>query len=213
MDSSLAELVDVASLSLAAERPNHEIAAWLADRGRIGVELAELLGRRNGFYAFESALHVFGLGAAESPDLERWNAGECWRDAYAGSAEGYLFFAEDVFGFQYAVSADGERVVLFDPETAGVERVADSLGAWAAEVLAEADYRTGHPLARAWQERFGALPPGSRLLPKMPFVAGGKYEVDNLYLLDAVEGMRVRGSIAVQIRDLPEGTPIRFEIT
>jgi hypothetical protein len=30
--------------------------------GRVFAELAELLATRNGFYAFESALHVFGSG-------------------------------------------------------------------------------------------------------------------------------------------------------
>ncbi|MGD9644213.1 MAG: hypothetical protein AB7U73_00785 [Pirellulales bacterium] len=41
---------------------------------------------------------------------------------------------------------------------------------------------------------------------------GGDYVLENLYALDDVKGMRFRASIANQIRDLPDGTKIRFRI-
>jgi hypothetical protein len=41
-------------------------------------------------------------------------------------------------------------------------------------------------------------------------VTGGAFEIDNLCSADAVEGMRARGSLAVQIRDLPDGAKIRY---
>lgn len=60
--------------------------------------------------------------------------------------------------------------------------------------------------------RHGVLVEGQRLVPKLPFVAGGEFEVDNLYAADAVEGMRARGNLAVQIRDLPDGAQISYRI-
>jgi hypothetical protein len=47
-----------------------------------------------------------------------------------------------------------------------------------------------------------------RLLPKTPFVCGGKYQLDNLYSVEEVKGMQFRASIANQIRDLPDGSDV-----
>jgi hypothetical protein len=47
-----------------------------------------------------------------------------------------------------------------------------------------------------------------RLLPKLPFVLGGEYNLDNLYLANSVEGMRFRGSIARQIQNIPDGNKV-----
>jgi hypothetical protein len=41
---------------------------------------------------------------------------------------------------------------------------------------------------------------------------GGKFSVQNLYALASVKAMRMRGSIAIQIKDLPDGGKIRFKI-
>jgi hypothetical protein len=71
--------------------------------------LNELLQSRNGFYAFESALHV--LPRLERPDpatmdFGRWNDGALWRGEYGGLADGLTFFAEDLFGGQFALRGD-----------------------------------------------------------------------------------------------------------
>src|SRR5258708_40118394 len=75
--------------------------------GRIGEELNGLLRRVNGFYAFESALHVFPSAlATRAVDLQTWNSRKLWRNAYGDYTEGYLFFAEDAFGGQFAVKSE-----------------------------------------------------------------------------------------------------------
>jgi hypothetical protein len=51
-----------------------------------------------------------------------------------------------------------------------------------------------------------------RLVPKVPFVLGGEIEPGNVYSLNAKEGMRVRGELAVQIRDLPDGARVHYRI-
>lgn len=72
---------------------------------------------------------------------------------------------------------------------------------------------TGYPLGHHWQTQHGALAPGHRLIPKQPFVLGGAFDTDNLYSLDAVEGMRFRGELARQITGLPDGTAIEIRVT
>jgi hypothetical protein len=51
------------------------------------------------------------------------------------------------------------------------------------------------------------------LVPKIPFVLGGEFGVDNVFALEATKGMRLRGELAVQIRDLPNGTKISYRFT
>lgn len=172
-------------------------------------QLLQLLRQRNGFYCFESALHVFPSGGGSS-SLEDWNSRSLWRHAYSELAEGYEFFAEDVFGNQFCLA--DEKVQLFDAETGAISVIASSLEHWACELLVDYDYLTGFPLAHQWQEANGPLIPGHRLLPKTPFVLGGKFELENLYSLDAVSGMCLRGELANQLRDLPEGTEVDFKV-
>lgn len=175
------------------------------------AELAELLRRKNGFYAFESALHVFPSHSTDAvTGLDVWNAPDCWRDAYDDLCEGCFFFAEDVFGGQFCIRDD--RICSFDPETGDVEPMADGLEGWAARVLEDYPVLTGYPLAHQWQVAHGPLEMGKRLVPKLPFVGGGDFTLENLYVLDAREAMRQRGELAVQIRDLPDGATIRFEV-
>jgi hypothetical protein len=63
-----------------------------------------------------------------------------------------------------------------------------------------------------WQAANGVLTVGERLVPKRPFTLGGEYNLANLVAMEAVKGMRFRGDLAVQIRDLPDGASITFKI-
>lgn len=172
---------------------------------RRAEQLGHLLDLQNGFYAFESALHVLsGAGLLD------WNREDLWRSAYEGMADGAVFFAEDVFGTQFCLRED--IVATFDPETGAFETMASSLEHWAQLILDDHAYWTGHPLAHDWQAAHGPLPVGSRLLPVTPFVLGGEYTLENLRAIVATEGMRYRASIAHQIRDLPDGAQIELRV-
>ncbi len=175
--------------------------------GRPLALIRPLLEIKNGFYAFENALHVFP--ATPGPDecsIPEWNADSLWREDYRGMANGILFFAEDVFGVQFGIKDDA--VCSFDPETGACESIASSVEGWASQVLEDHPVWTGQPLAHKWQGVHGPLAPGTRLLPKTPFVLGGEFSLGNCYALDAVKGMKYRASIAVQIRDVPDGAKV-----
>lgn len=180
--------------------------------GVANEELVELLRRSNGFFAFESALHVLPSepAAAGQMTVQLWNDPDLWCGGYGDMSEGLFFFAEDVFGGQFAFREG--RVVSFDPETGHVEDLASNLESWAELLLADYEMLTGYPVAHRWQERQSVLPAGKRLLPKRPFVLGGGFEIENLYALDAVNGMGLRAELAVQIKNLPQGASVRFNI-
>lgn len=208
--ASLDKLLSNASSSLSEQEPA------LTDQlrrlpGSLADDLLKMLRKRNGFYALESALHVFpSHSGRQEIGLDEWNEDALWRNEFKGMADGCLFFAEDLFGGQFCIKYG--RVYTFDPETGAVDYLADDIEGWAKVILNDYDVLTGYPLAHQWQERHGRLPAKKHLLPKIPFVAGGEFELDNLYLVDAVEGMKFRAGIANQIKDLPDGAHIKFNV-
>lgn len=169
------------------------------------AQLGQWLQAKNGFYAFESALHVFS-----TVELRYHNDPANWRSDYGALADGCFFFAEDLFGGPF-VYQNG-LIASFDPETAQTDPVARDLEGWAEAILKDYNFLTGYPLAHEWQKIHGALPMGKRLAPKMPFVTGGKFELSNLYLADHDELMRFRGMLAQKIHSLPDGAQIKFNI-
>lgn len=207
---NLTKLLELASPALGPDKPELELdleTRW----GALGAELQALLRAHNGFFAFESALLVRPSEAGSGVrSLTEWNAPNLWIDAYDDLASDLYFFAEDLFGGQFCLSDEG--VVAFDPETGETEVLGTSLEEFAGALLEEFDVLTGQPLAHEWQEDNGALPTEKRLLPKIPFVIEGEYVLDNLIAIDSVKGMRFRASIALQIRDLPEGTEIELAV-
>ena len=208
--SSLEKLISSASASLSEHTP--EIPDQLiALAGSLAVDLLRLLQQRNGFYALESALHVFPSHSSQQEiGLVDWNESTLWRNDYKGLADDCLFFAEDVFGGQFCIK--DSKVYTFDPETGALDYLADDIEGWAQAVVSDYEVLTGYPLAHQWQEQNGQLPAKKRLLPKLPFVAGGEFVLDNLYLADAVDGMRFRADIANQIKDLPDGAQIKLDV-
>jgi hypothetical protein len=172
----------------------------------IPTGVRELLSARNGFFAFTSALHVRPSGDVPG-DVVEWNRADGWRTAYREFADGLFFFAEDVFGNQFASDGDG-RVVAFDAETAELEPVASSVNHWAKVLLDDWRYLTGYPLAHAWQDANRPLKRGERLMPRTAFVIGGEYSVENLTAVVDHQAMKLRGQIATQIAHLPEGVEI-----
>ncbi|QDQ29422.1 SMI1/KNR4 family protein [Chitinimonas arctica] len=168
-----------------------------------------MLGRKNGLYAFESALHIFPAGFQNGVmDISTWNSAELWRSYYQDLADGHLFFAEDIFGFQFSIRNDG--IYSFNSESGAAEKIADSIEEWAALVLNDYEFQTGFPFAHEWQLANRPLLAHERLFPKYPFVLGGKYELGNLVSSNAVYGMQFRGYVADQIKDLPEGTRVEL---
>ena len=204
------KLVSIGGNSIVASPPIFG-ARTLTMAGKHFPELSSMLHGKNGFYAFEAALHVFSaVDVLGTMDIEEWNSETLWRRDYGDLVTNHLFFAEDIFGGQYCIH--GDKICFFDPETGETESVCDTLDLWAKSILEDYNYRTGFPLAHEWQSRHGALPSGSRLLPKVPFVCGGKFSVENLYLLDSVKGMRFRATLARQIKNLPNGAKIEFKL-
>lgn len=179
--------------------------------GSLINDLLNMLHQRNGFYAFERALHVFPSHSTQHEiGLDDWNNSALWINDYKGMADNCLFFAEDIFGSQFCIKDN--QIFIFDPETGELSYLADDIEGWAKEILSDYEVLTGYPLAHQWQQQNGQLPSKMRLLPKVPFVMGGEFVLENLHLVDAVSGMKFRADIAIQIKDLPDGDHVQINI-
>ena len=170
-------------------------------------ELAQTLYRKNGFFAFEAALRVFPTKTTEmSYGVFEWNSDILWKSYYGDLTDGCFFFGEDAFGGQFCIAK--ERVYAFDPEAGEFNDIAGSIEKWAECILEDYNYLTGYPLMHEWQEIHGALSLRDRLMPRVPFVFGGEYTLENLTAVEAAKSMRIRGPIAQKIRNRPDGTSI-----
>ncbi|MGN8141417.1 SMI1/KNR4 family protein [Pseudomonas sp. 22105] len=208
--TNLDKLLSIASSSLSEREP--EITEPVRNMaGILAEEILVVLRRRNGFYAFEGALHVFPSESSQNETgLSDWNHTDLWRSGYKGLADSGVFFAEDIFGGQFCIKDD--KIYIFDPETGSLEYLAADIESWAQMVLNDYEVLTGYPLAHQWQKRNGPIAAGMRLLPKVPFVMGGEFSLDNLYVVNALEGMRLRADIADKIKSLPNGTQVKFSL-
>lgn len=208
--NNLDKLLSIASSSLSEREP--QLSGPIRNMaGASAEQLLNVLRQRNGFYAFEGALHVFPSGSSQSEmGISDWNHADLWRSSYNGLADNVVFFAEDIFGGQFCIK-DGS-IYIFDPETGSLEYLAADVESWAEKVMHDYEVLTGYPLAHQWQKRNGPVRAGMRLLPKVPFVMGGDFSLDNLYVADAVEGMRLRADIADKIKNLPDGTQVKFSL-
>jgi hypothetical protein len=174
-------------------------------------ERLEFCQRRNGTYAFESALHVFPLCThSEHTGFHWWNAPQTWKHEYEGAVDHIEFFAEDIFGEQFGIASDA--IVLFNPETGQVKQMSKTFDDWACDILADYEFLTGYPFAHEWQQQFGPLRAGMRLAPKTPFMFGGQFMLSNFYAADPVKLMRFRGDIYRQTRTLPDGKRVKVTI-
>jgi hypothetical protein len=171
-----------------------------------------LLQVKNGFYAFESALHVFPLiedDQFDHQDLIRWNLPNTWKQAFGEKAEQCFAFAEDVFGYQFCFYEC--IIVRFDPETGHAEEVCSSMEEWSRIICNDFDFQTGYSIAKAWQDQHGPLKQGSRLIPIIPLVSSeGSYAIDNFYEVSALKGMLSRADFARQIEGVKDGEKVRI---
>lgn len=146
--------------------------------------------------------------ASDSIDLVRWNESRGWKRAYGAAARGCVFFAQDIFAHQFCIHADA--VWSFDPESGSKRKMGDSVGEWAGAILEDHNVLTGYPLAHEWQSINGDLPAGVRLAPKIPFVLGGEFSVENLFALEATECMKYYAEIYKQTKHVSSGSAVRL---
>jgi hypothetical protein len=128
---------------------------------------------------------------------------------YGNIVQKMIFFGQDIFGNQFAFR--NSEVIFFNIETGEIETIAEDFIHFINIILEDIDYYSGESIILEWKAQ-NVIQLNERLCPKKPFVVGGEYEVSNLYNIDLFLNFKYNSSIANQIRNLPDGTPIKFNI-
>lgn len=210
MNDKIAHLLKRSAGPLGDPVTTADALAVLGRSGPCGIELADVLSNKNGFHLLESALLFRPIqDAPPILGLESWNSAEGWK-AIDPELTSAFFFAENILGEPFAIHRD--RIVRLDPETAEWDDEWPTLESWLGAVVDDPNYLTGWSLAHEWQESFGPIPLGKRLLPRQPFVLGGTYDISNLVLAGDADGMSARLKLSKQIRDNPDGSHVTYEL-
>jgi len=173
-----------------------------------------LLEIANGFVLKRSWFRLFGV----EPDLtyldiHQWNRSP-WIAEYGNLAAGLVFFAEDVFGDQYAFrfvsSAREPTLVKFWCEGGEVQDLGvTSLQTWFLEtVFSDEPLFLDRDLAVAAFQK-GLRPSGKEHLSFiLPLITGGSAEVENIEVLDRIFHLHLLGQLSLKNLRLPEGERI-----
>jgi len=135
-----------------------------------------------------------------------WNLGNSGR----GITHRPYAFAADAFGDLYAVH--GDIIVKVETETNTAEVVSATVESWAYSVLADPDVELGEDFLRRWESKNGPLPRGQRLYPRIPFIFGGEFDLENVVAASFEEMLRFRAYLVEQTKDLPDGAKVMFHV-
>lgn len=171
-----------------------------------------LLSLHNGLTAFDGGLRIFGTQPGVLPTLQEWNEQKGWRSAYKELIkENLVFFAEDVFGNQFAF--DDGNILYFDVENGRVKPFAKSFSEWLSIILEDPVDTLQLMLYKSWLGKGERLDPSEHLCPVYPFVVNADPSLQELYRVKSMEDMRYKGNFAYQIKDIPDGAPIKIRVT
>jgi len=135
---------------------------------------------------------------------EAWDwAGVTATQVIAQSPMGHLVLSDAEDRFFY-LDPDGMAVIPLGSEA----EAASHLSSDEAKEL-----WSGGELVAEGLKRFGEPPVGSVFTIKPHAMIEGRYEPENLCVMPLEELIRFTGDVAQQIKDLPDGSQIQFEVT
>ncbi|HTK75675.1 MAG TPA: hypothetical protein VL371_10490 [Gemmataceae bacterium] len=179
---------------------------------RLPTSLADLLRQMNGFIQLHGGLHVRGacLQPAWHSLREAWAGGSAFHRFYPHVRRKDVPFAEDCMGDQFLLRSG--RVYKLAAETGALEPMNVSLAAFFQAVAADpVEFLSLHPLIK-FQHDGGRLEPGQLLGAFPPFCCKQSADGVSLAAIPTGERRRFLADLAAQVRDLPEGAEIEFEI-
>jgi len=179
---------------------------------RLPANLADLLRQMNGFIQFHGGLHLRGacLQPAWHSLRDAWAGGSAFHRLYPNVRRRDVPFAEDCMGDQFLLRSG--RVYKLAAETGGVEPLNVGLGGFFEAVAKDpVEFLALHPLLK-FQQDGGRLEPGQLLSVFPPFCTKQSADGVSLTAMAADERRRFLADLASQLRHLPQGSEIEFQI-
>ena len=163
-------------------------------------------------YYLSNSLHFYGYEVSNDFDnilfmnnvLRKLYAFVDLKDTFA--------FGEYLFGNQF-VFEDG-NINLFFIESANKEHITNGTFAdFLDKVLGNADYFSGYSLVENFDDtHIEILYKGNRMSPLKPFVLGGDFTLENLFINKYADNLELNCNLAKQIYNLPDGQPIEINL-
>lgn len=162
----------------------------------------------DGFY-FNYSLHLYGT-SENYPFHDLKIRNEVIHELFVDFiALDTICFGEDLFGNQFVFYSDG--VGMLTIETGEIEFIAKNFIGWLQELKEETDYYSGESIILEWTKK-NEIELYERLTPKIPFVLGGEFKIENLYKNNYKKILEINAYFAKQIKDLPDGQSINLGI-
>lgn len=169
-----------------------------------------ILKSNNGGFFFQKSLQIYSyLKESNFCNIETVN--NTLNKEYQDLYKGLIAFGQDIFGNQFSFDTTG-NVFLFNIETSERSPITGSFRDWISIMAEDLDYYTGIKVAEVWYSKKTNMDYNQRLCPKIPFVAGGEYNIDNLYAETFPRFIEVNANIAKQVYNLPDGTKVEIKI-
>lgn len=175
-------------------------------------ELAAILRQTNGFVASAGAFHLRGACTAPPWHSLRaaWRGPASFAARYRSVRPTDVPFSQDALGDQYLLR-DG-TVLLLNGESDESEAIAESLTIFLEAASSGAvRYLALEPLV-AFREQGGTLAPGQLLSVYPPLVMKADASGYSYRAVSAADLIAAHASLAAQLRDLPDGTPVRIVV-
>jgi hypothetical protein len=192
LDSTLAELPgftplrEVGSVAPRLALPDEEYRAWLQEN--------------NGAYAFGGCLRLFPTRSVHRlADIDSWNDASGWKRLYGKLSPSVAIFAEDVFGLQFGFDQKG-TVTAFWSETGEVEDLGYGLREFLARIVAKPEETISYDTFQRARKALGSVGLHEHLACRVETALGGRFDVENLVVMNAYDHMVALGKIAVQLR-------------
>ena len=179
---------------------------------RLPANLADLLRQMNGFIQFHGGLHLRGacLQPAWHSLRDAWAGGSAFHRLYPNVRRRDVPFVEDCMGDQFLLRSG--RVYKLAAETGGVEPLNVGLGGFFEAVAKDpVEFLALHPLLK-FQQDGGRLEPGQLLNVFPPFCTKQSADGVSLTAIATDERRRFLADLATQLRGLPQGSEIEFQI-
>jgi hypothetical protein len=174
--------------------------------------LASLLQQSNGFVQFHGGLHVRGacLAPAWHSLRDAWLGDDAFQRLYPDVSPNDIPFAEDCMGDQFLLR-EGMVWRLYG-ETGELEPLDVTVKEFLDNVQEDPGEHLGlHPLLQ-FQRDGGNLQPGQLLSAYPPFCSEQSEDGVSLRAIPNLERRRFLADLARQIRDMPDGTNVKFDI-
>lgn len=180
---------------------------------KLPANLAGLLQQSNGFIQFDGGLHV--RGACQHPSWhslrDAWSGTNAFHSLYPAVRREDIPFAEDCLGDQFLLR--DRRVLRLLAETGEVHALGLSLTEFFHAVQADPiAFLSLEPLL-LFQRDGSELEPGQLLAAYPPFCTKQAAQGVHLAAISAKERRRFLADFAAQIRDVPDGGKIAFNLS